>query len=221
MGEYPVRHVLSPLPFPLDALEPAISEETVDYHYNKHHRGYVDKLNKAVAGTSWEKHDLNFLVKKSLSGDIFNYAGQVWNHNFYWECMDKPNKTKKRVLLRIENDLAKFFGSMDEFKSMFRDNVVNHFGSGWVWLMVRPASCISYMFKTDEKYIFQVESSQDAAHPGAWNLVDGFPILVCDVWEHAYYIDHRNEKEKYFDTWWSCVDMLKLEQRYNAALDKI
>ena len=170
---------LKELPFELDALEPHISAETVEYHYGKHHLGYVNKLNDLVEGTEFEKESLEEIIK-SLSGDIFDNAAQVWNHDFYWEVLTpnkKDNIPKKLLLYEIE----KRFGTYNAFENIFKKAALSHFGSGWAWLI------------KNQQGELEIVSTDNAKNP----LVEGnVPLLVCDLWEHAYYIDYRNDRKK-------------------------
>ena len=178
---------LPKLPFDLDALEPHISEETLKFHYKKHHQGYVNKLNDLVKGTRFEKKTLEEIIK-SAKDAIFNNAAQVWNHTFYWNCMS-PNGGG-----RPKNELAeaidKAFGSFDKFKEEFAKTAGSTFGSGWVWLVATPK--------------LKIVSTSNAGTP--LTEENQTPLLVCDVWEHAYYIDRRNDRAKYVDHFWKVVD---------------
>lgn len=184
---------LPPLPYPLTALAPHISEETLKFHHGKHHQAYVDNLNKllAAADKPTEKQTLESLIM-TATGPTFNNAAQIWNHTFYWKSM-KPassdaNLPQGKVLELIKRD----FGSFDEFKTKFSAAATGHFGSGWAWLVL------------DSKGILKIVQTHDAAHPLREQL--GSPVLVCDVWEHAYYVDYRNARAKYVEAWWGLVN---------------
>eukprot|EP01092_Planopodium_desertum_P014246 TRINITY_DN7129_c0_g1_i1.p1 TRINITY_DN7129_c0_g1~~TRINITY_DN7129_c0_g1_i1.p1 ORF type:complete len:198 (-),score=50.52 TRINITY_DN7129_c0_g1_i1:50-643(-) len=180
---------LPDLPYPKDALKPHISEETLSFHYGKHHAGYVTKLNGFVAGTPDEKKSLEELVKTS-SGKIFNNAAQIWNHTFYWNSM--APKAGGAPTGAVKELIARDFGSFDKFKVAFNEAATTHFGSGWAWLVVDPA---------DKK--LKVVSTHDAGCP----IRDGqIPLLTCDVWEHAYYLDYQNLRDKYTESWWNLVN---------------
>lgn len=194
---------LPELPFKLEDLEPHISKETIEYHYEKHHRGYVDTLNKLTADTTWENKQLLEIVRGS-TGALFNAAAQNWNHSFYWECMKKPGP-QKAVVLDIQKPIEQTFGSKNEFKKIFEEKAIKLFGSGWVWLVISDKNKLS------------IETSNNANTPVQESGLA--PLLVCDVWEHAYYIDYRNDRKKYFDAWWKCVDQIKVNQRYKSAVD--
>jgi Fe-Mn family superoxide dismutase len=181
-------HVLPELPYAKDALEPHISAETLEYHYGKHHATYVDKLNGLVPGTEFESASLEDIIKKA-SGGIFNNGAQVWNHTFYWNCLS-PNGGGAP-----SGDLAKAiddtFGGIDAFKEAFTNSAVNNFGSGWTWLV------------KDASGKLEIVNTSNAANP----MTEGkTPILTCDVWEHAYYIDYRNARPKYMEAFWNLVN---------------
>lgn len=184
-----MTHTLPPLPYAEDALEPHISRETIQYHYGKHHKTYVDKLNGLVPGTEFEGKSLDDVVKLS-TGAIFNNAAQIWNHTFYWHCMG-PGKGGEPT-----GDLAKAidaaFGSFADFKEKFTTSAVNNFGSGWTWLVKRSDGLLS------------IVNTGNAATPLTDSSV--IPILTCDVWEHAYYIDYRNVRPDYLKGFWELVN---------------
>ncbi len=179
---------LPALPYERNALEPYISEETLNYHYGKHHQTYVTNLNNLVPGTEFEGKSLEEIIRTS-SGGIFNNAAQVWNHTFYWNCLT-PKSSKKpsgALLTAIESK----FGSFDAFKEAFTKTAVTTFGSGWAWLV-----------KTKQGQL-ELVSTSNAGCP----LTEGVtPLLTCDVWEHAYYIDYRNARPKYVDEFWNIVN---------------
>lgn len=179
---------LPPLPYPKEALQPHISQETLEYHYGKHHQAYVTNLNKLVSGTEFENASLEEIVKKS-SGGIFNNGAQVWNHTFYWNCLSPKGGGNPSGDLAKGIDQA--FGSFDAFKEKFSQTAVTTFGSGWAWLVKKKDGALA------------VVSTGNAGNP----LKDGdTPILTCDVWEHAYYIDYRNARPKYVEVFWNLVN---------------
>lgn len=183
-----MEHKLPVLPYPQNALEPLISAETLEYHYGKHHRAYVDNLNKLIPGTEYENMTLEDIIRKATGG-IFNNGAQVWNHTFYWHCMS-PNGGGEP-----EGELAeainKNFGSFAQFKEKFTTAATTLFGSGWAWLSMNPDGSLV------------VEQASNAGNP----LRDGRkPLLTCDVWEHAYYIDYRNVRAKYVEAFWKLVN---------------
>lgn len=191
-----MEHKLPELPFAQNALEPVISEETLEYHYGKHHQAYVTNLNKQIAGTEFEDMSLEDIIKKS-SGGIFNNAAQVWNHTFYWNCLAPDAGEKPGGELAAAIDEA--FGSFDEFKEKFSATAAGTFGSGWAWL-VKGA---------DGK--LEIVSTSNAGTP----MTDGkTALLTCDVWEHAYYIDYRNARPKYIEKFWDLVNWDFVAENY-------
>lgn len=187
---------LRPLPYALDALQPYISAETLQYHYGKHHQAYVTNLNKLlVDNQELAQLSLEEIVKKS-SGALFNNAAQVWNHDFYWDCLSpqgggEPQGELKALIIRD-------FGSFDAFREKFTDIALKTFGSGWAWLILSPEGKL------------EIISTSNALTP----LVSNNTVLMtCDVWEHAYYIDYRNARPTYLDAFWSCVNWGFVSQR--------
>lgn len=182
-------HQLPELPYAKDALEPHISAETLEYHYGKHHKTYVDKLNGLIPGSEFENKSLEEIVKTS-SGGVFNNAAQVWNHTFYWNCLS-PNGggEPEGELLQKINDA---FGSFEEFKAAFSNSAINNFGSAWTWLV------------KDAEGKLQIVNTSNAATPLTDDTVT--PILTIDVWEHAYYVDYRNARPKYVEAFWNLVN---------------
>ncbi len=183
-----MEHQLPALPYAMDALAPHISAETLEFHYGKHHQTYVTKLNGLIPSTEFENMSLEDIVGKS-SGGVFNNAAQVWNHTFYWNCLSPngggaPND-------KLASALQGSFGSVDAFKEQFTNSAVNNFGSGWTWLVQNSDGKLA------------LENTSNAATPltGA-----STPLLTCDVWEHAYYIDYRNARPKYLEAFWNLVN---------------
>ena len=177
-----MTHELPPLPYAIDALAPHISAETLEFHHGKHHKTYVDNLNKLIPGTEFEKLSLEDIVRKS-SGGIFNNAAQIWNHTFYWNCLAPKAGGKPTGALAAAIDTA--FGSFDTFKEKFSQTAITTFGSGWGWLVKNAAGGL------------ELVSTSNAGCP----LTAGqTPLLTCDVWEHAYYIDYRNMRPKFVET---------------------
>lgn len=182
-----MTHTLMKLPFDEGALEPHISRETVQYHYGKHHAGYVAKLNTLIKDTDYEDKSLEEIIKES-DGGIFNNASQVYNHNFYFNGLSsKTSELSKNLSKSIDQE----FGSLEAFKKQFLETALNLFGAGWVWLSVN----------TRGKLI--IEAKSNAENP----LNNGHrPLLTCDVWEHAYYIDYRNARADYLEKWWGLIN---------------
>ncbi len=183
-----MQHQLPELPYAKDALQPHISAETLEYHYGKHHQTYVDNLNKLIPGTEFENLSLEDIVKKS-SGGVFNNAAQVWNHTFYWNCLS-PNGGGEPSG-ELAEAINKSFGSFAEFKEKFSQNAITTFGSGWGWLVKKPDGSLA------------LASTSNAATPLTG---EDTPLLTCDVWEHAYYIDYRNARPKYLEAFWNLVN---------------
>jgi Fe-Mn family superoxide dismutase len=178
-----------------DALEPYLSAETLDFHYGKHHRAYVDNLNKLIAGTEFESMGLDDIVKKA-SGPIFNNAAQIWNHNFYWNCLTPSTTPEPFGPIAVQ--LKKHFGSIDDFKRRFTESALGNFGSGWTWLVKKKDGVLA------------IENTANADTP----LLRGDkPLLTCDVWEHAYYIDYHNARAKYLENFWKIVDWEFMTQK--------
>ena len=183
-----MKYELPELPYAMDALEPYISKETLEYHYGKHHKAYVDNLNKLIVGTEFENMSLEETIKKS-SGGIFNNAAQVWNHTFYWHCMT-PNSAREPSGA-LADAINEKFGSFGEFKKLFSQTAISTFGSGWAWLAKNRDGSIEIM------------STGNADTP---MTKDKVALLTCDVWEHAYYIDYRNARPSYVEKFWELVN---------------
>ena len=185
----PKEHKLPELPYPRDALAPHISRETIDYHYGKHHAAYVANLNKLIPGTEFEEMSLDEIVKKAKPGPIFNNAAQVWNHAFYWNCLSPKGGGEPTG--ELAEAIQKAFGSVAKFKAEFTDAAVKLFGSGWAWLVRKPDGGLA------------IQSTSNAGNP---MTAGNTPLLTCDVWEHAYYIDYRNLRPKYVEAFWKLVN---------------
>ncbi|MDD2640172.1 MAG: superoxide dismutase [Arcobacteraceae bacterium] len=188
-----MKHELMTLPYAQGALEPLMSKETLEYHYGKHHQTYVNNLNNLIAGTKFENSTLVEIVLGS-EGGLFNNAAQVYNHDFFWQSLT-PNQTA--ISSKVETALTQAFGSVEKFKEEFTAKAVGHFGSGWAWLV------------QDENKALKIITTSNAANPLTDNLK---PLLVCDVWEHAYYIDVRNARPKYLENFWKLVNWDFVEQ---------
>ncbi|MDO9304766.1 MAG: superoxide dismutase [Sulfuricurvum sp.] len=182
-----MKFELMNLPYAQTALEPYLSSETLSYHYGKHHAGYVNKLNALIEGTEFIDKSLEDIVKNA-NGAIFNNAAQVFNHDFYWHGLSPvPTNISPNLSEQITQD----FGSLELFKEKFLTISSGFFGSGWVWLIV-----------TQDKHLV-IETTSNADTP----IRNGqIPLLVCDVWEHAYYIDYRNGRPDYLENWWKMIN---------------
>ena len=180
---------LPALPYEKNALEPHISEETLEYHYGKHHATYVSKLNDAVKGTDLESKSLEDIIK-SEKGGLFNNAAQVWNHTFYWNCLS-PNGggAPSGAIADAINDK---WGSFEKFQEEFNASAAGNFGSGWTWLVKKSDGSVDIM-NTDD-------ADTPVAHDGVT------PLLTVDVWEHAYYIDYRNSRPNYLEAFWKLLN---------------
>ena len=180
---------LPQLPYSKDALAPHISAETLEFHHDKHHAAYVNKLNELVAtDVKWQGKSLEDMIR-SAEGPVFNQAAQVWNHTFYWHSM--APKAGGEPTGAIAEAIKTAFGGFAEFKEKFSKAAEGQFGSGWAFLSKGA----------DGKLV--IDATSNAGNP----LRDGKkPILTCDVWEHAYYIDYRNARPKYVAAWWNLVN---------------
>ncbi len=183
-----MAHTLPALPYANNALEPHISAETLEFHHGKHHQTYVTNLNNLIPGTEFENLSLEEIIKKS-SGGIFNNAAQVWNHSFYWNCLS-PNGGGEPTGA-LADAINASFGSFAAFKEKFSQTAITTFGSGWGWLVKKPDGSLA------------LESTSNAATPLTG---DNKPLLTCDVWEHAYYVDYRNARSKYVEAFWNLVN---------------
>ncbi len=183
-----MKYELPPLPYAYDALAPHLSAETLEQHYDKHHRGYVDKLNRLIPGTRHENQSLAEVVLSS-EGEIFNNAGQAWNHAFFWRCLapeggGPPNGKIAELIIRQ-------WGSFPQFREAFTKAATGLFGSGWVWLAETSTGSLEIMPLPD------AHTPISCGHRA---------LLVLDVWEHAYYLDYRHERDKYVEGFWNLVD---------------
>ncbi|HLW04507.1 MAG TPA: Fe-Mn family superoxide dismutase [Azoarcus sp.] len=172
-----MEHTLPPLPYEKNALAPHISEETLEFHYGKHHQTYVTNLNKLIPGTEYENLDLEGIVKKAPAGGIYNNAAQVWNHTFFWHSM-KPNGGGEPTGA-LGDAIKNKWGSFEDFKKAFAASAAGNFGSGWTWLVKKADGTVDIV----------------NMGPAGTPLTTGDKALLCiDVWEHAYYIDYRNKR---------------------------
>lgn len=187
---------LPKLNYELDALEPYISKTTLEFHYGKHHQAYVNNLNNLSAGTEFENASLEEVVKKATGG-IFNNAAQVWNHTFYFNQFCKGGCEEPRDKLKAA--IEKAFGSVDEFKEKFTKAAATLFGSGWAWLVVNA------------KGDLEIVQTSNAANP----MTEGKkPLMTCDVWEHAYYLDKQNARPAYIADFWKILDWKEIAKRF-------
>jgi Fe-Mn family superoxide dismutase len=192
-----MTHTLMNLPFDETALEPYISKETLQYHHGKHHAAYINNLNRLIEGTPYENMELEAIIT-TATGGIFNNAAQVYNHDFYFKGMSRKITSPSKDLLSLF-DLD--FGSFEAFKEIFLETAAGLFGSGWVWLSI------------DDSGSLVLESFSNAGNP----LLSGnIPLMTCDVWEHAYYIDYRNARADYLEKWWGLINWDFVSQNLEA-----
>ncbi|MFC3080111.1 superoxide dismutase [Phenylobacterium terrae] len=199
---------LPPLPYEPHELEPHVSADTLGFHHGKHHKAYVDKTNQLIAGTDLENADLEtIIVRARQKGDqtLLNQSGQVWNHDFFWRCMT-PEKAQPEG--RLAEMIQRDFGGLDGFKDAFKKEGVGHFASGWAWLVVKDGKLV-------------VTSYHDGDAPVGKDVQ---PLLTCDVWEHAYYLDYQNDRAGFLDAflnhlanWKFAARMLEKAQATQAA----
>jgi len=186
------------LPFDMDALEPHISKETLEYHHGRHHQAYANNLNKMIVGTEFENMSLINIIRKS-EGGILNNAAQLWNHTFYWNCVAPGNNYLPAGA--FGEALLKEFGSLADFIDVFKQAAARNFGSGWTWLVKRPTGELAIVNTSNEGCV----------------LTEGYtPLLVCDVWEHAYYIDYRNERGAYLENFCELINWSYVAANYEA-----
>eukprot|EP00914_Ancora_sagittata_P002517 GHVO01005522.1.p1 GENE.GHVO01005522.1~~GHVO01005522.1.p1 ORF type:complete len:213 (-),score=25.65 GHVO01005522.1:355-993(-) len=204
-----MHHTLKPLPYQTGALSPFLSKEAIEYHYGKHHRGYVDKLNTVIRDDRFQQYahlqiDAMIMARPRSAEEVYNNAAQIWNHDFYWSCMS-PNKTD--MSLELMHAIERDFGSVQLFKNRFKTEAMSRFGSGWAWLIAHPIT-----------KALSIVTTPNADTPMTRN--EEYPILTCDVWEHAYYVDYRNRRADYIDRWWDVVHWAFLSQRYNNVIQE-
>lgn len=183
-----MSHTLPPLPYAMDALAPHISKETLEFHYGKHHQSYVTNLNGLIKGTEFESASLEDIIKKA-SGGLFNNAAQVWNHTFYWNSLSPKGGGEPSG--KLADAINAKWGSVAAFKEAFSKSAAGNFGSGWTWLVKKADGSLD------------IVNTSNAATPLTTADV---PLLTCDVWEHAYYIDYRNARPKYLENFWNLVN---------------
>ena len=191
-----MKFELPKLPYNLDDLSPTISKQTLEFHYGKHHQAYVNNLNNLVPGTRFENADLETIIKEA-EGGIFNNGAQVWNHTFYFEAFSA--KPKAEPTGKLAEAIERDFGSFTKFKEAFTKAAATLFGSGWAWLV------------KDAYGHLEIVPESNAGNP----LRNGqTPILTCDVWEHAYYLDYQNKRPDYLEGFWKLVDWAIVEKRF-------
>ena len=191
-----MKFELPPLPWAADALEPIISAKTIEFHYGKHHQGYVNNLNNLLPGSPFENAPLEQIVVEA-EGGIFNNAAQVWNHTFYWNCLTPQGGGQPTGDLM--DAIVRDFGSFEEFQKQFTQAAATLFGSGWAWL------------SADEDGKLIISQEPNAGNPMRKGLE---PLLTCDVWEHAYYLDKQNRRPDYIADFWKLVDWDAVSDRY-------
>ena len=182
-----MEHKLPPLPYPMEALAPNVSKETLEFHYGKHHQTYVTNLNNLIKGTEFEDASLEDIVKRS-SGGVFNNGAQVWNHTFYWNSLSPSGGGEATGA--VGDAIKAKWGDFNAFKEAFTKAAVGQFGSGWAWLVK----------KGDGVDIVTTGNAETPLRGG------DKPLLTCDVWEHAYYIDYRNARPKYMEAFWNIAN---------------
>jgi Fe-Mn family superoxide dismutase len=197
-----MKHELPKLPFEMDALAPHMSKETLEYHYGKHHKAYVDKLNELIPGTPYENSSLEDIIKKS-EGPIFNNGAQIWNHTFFWNCLRPTNKGPANTGFdgSIKDAITRDFGGLDQFKEQFTKASITLFGSGWAWLCKDQAGKLS---------ILQCGNADNPMRHGKT------PLMTLDVWEHAYYIDYRNARPKFVEAFWNLANWDFVKKNYEG-----
>jgi superoxide dismutase, Fe-Mn family len=193
-----MTHTLPPLAYDLDALAPYISRETLEFHHGKHHQTYVENLNKLIPGTEYEHMSLEDIIKKAPKGGIFNNSAQIWNHTFYFESLAPA--TIGTLSEGFLSQIVQKWGNIESFQIAFNTVALGTFGSGWAWLVRKSDGTLDII------------STPNAETPLTDSSV--IPLLTCDVWEHAYYIDYRNSRAKYLESFWHVVNWAKIEERY-------
>jgi Fe-Mn family superoxide dismutase len=190
-----MRHELPTLEYALDALSPVISKQTMELHWGKHAQAYINNLNNLIAGTKYENVSLDRIIKES-EGALYNNAGQVWNHMFYFDSLSPtPRKTPEG---RLHVAINKQFGSLEAFKEQFNKSAIGLFGSGWTWLV------------RQEDGTLLITQEQNAGNP--LHSKTGAPLLCVDVWEHAYYMDYQNRRADYLNAFWDVLDWTMVEK---------
>jgi Fe-Mn family superoxide dismutase len=191
-----MEHTLPVLPYAIDALQPHMSKETLEFHHGKHHQTYVTNLNNLVKGTEFEQASLVDIVKRS-SGPVFNNAAQIWNHTFFWNCLTPTTSGHPSGALAAAIDAK--WGSLAAFQEAFTKSALGNFGSGWTWLVKKADGSVD------------IVNTSNAATPLSGADV---PLLTCDVWEHAYYVDHRNRRPDFLAAYWKLTNWTFAEHNY-------
>jgi len=181
-----MERTLPALPYDMDALAPALSQETLEYHYGKHHQAYVNNLNKLQKGTEFQDMSLEEIIKKAPAGGIYNNAAQIWNHTFFWNCMMPHGGGEPTGALA--DAISAQWGSFEAFKEEFSSKAAANFGSGWTYLVRKSSGSL------------EIQNLGAAGNPIKTN---DKPILTIDVWEHAYYIDYRNARPKFIEAFFN------------------
>ena len=200
------EHIFTDLPYTYDALEPYIDAQTMELHYNKHHKGYFNKFKNAIKGSDLEHASLKFIFENasSLSADIINNAGGYYNHTLFWSIMAPGGQGEPSEALL--NDINTSFGSMDAFKQEFNNNATSQFGSGWSWLVVQnDGSLVTCGTPNQNNPLMDIAK------------VKGVPILALDVWEHAYYLKYQNKRGDYIENFWNLINWNEVNRRYQIA----
>ena len=192
-------HQLPSLPFKATLLAPALSETTLGFHYGKHHQAYVNNLNNLIPGTPYENMTLTEIIVKAPAGPVFNNAAQVFNHTFYFDQFRPSGEVKKRPENELLKALEKHFGSFEKFLEEFSGAAATVFGSGWAWLVV------------EENGSLAITKESNAGCPLTHKQK---PLLTCDVWEHAYYLDYQNRRPDYIKAFWDMLDWKVIEKRF-------
>ena len=190
---------LPELPYALNALEPHITKKTLEFHYGKHHQAYVNNLNNLLPGSGFENASLEDIIRES-SGGVFNNGAQIWNHTFYFTTFSPDAKGEPDG--NFANAIAKEFGSFDDFKTQFTSAAATLFGAGWAWLVKNDLGVLSII------------KESNAGNPLKVGLT---PLLTCDVWEHAYYLDYQNRRPDYLKAFWEIIDWKAVARRYDKV----
>ncbi len=192
-----MEHSLPPLPYSKNALEPYISAETLDFHHGKHHQPYVTKLNELIKGTKFEFMPLEEVIL-SAEGQLFNNAAQAWNHTFFWNCLSPQGGGSAG---KVGTAIDKKWGSFEKFKTEFSEAATTNFGSGWTWLVVNKQNAL------------EIINTSNAETPKTQGLK---ALLALDVWEHAYYLDYKNERPQFIEAFWNLINWEFVNKNYEV-----